>query len=1190
MACSSLLRLMIMPFVFAVLVTSVAHGAIVEHTFNVGNLSISQLCQPARIITAVNGQLPGPTINTSEGDTVVIHLVNTSPYNMTIHWHGRGSQWADGPAMITQCPVRPGSNYTYRFNVTNQEGTLWWHAHISFLRATVYGAIVIKPRGGADAYPFPKPDNEQVILLGEWWNANVYDLERMAFLTGIPARSADAYTINGKPGDFYNCSDGNNTYMFQVRRNETNLLRIINAALNTPLFVKLANHSFTVVAADASYTTPYPTDVVVISPGQTVDALLVPDADAAASPRGRYYIAASPYDSAIPNGPAFSQTTATAIVEYVGEGTNLTSPPNLPPRPEYNDTPTAHRFFSNLTALIIPGNPTVPLAVDTRMFVTIGLGVSDCQPAQLLCNRSAPPVFAASMNNNSFVPPTKISMLEAHFNNATEGVYTRDFPDTPPVVFDYTGDESDNATLQYTNKTTKVKTLRYNETVEMVLQDTRLIAKENHPMHIHGINFFVLAQGFGNYDEVNDPAKFNFVNPQERNTIAVPTGGWAVIRFVANNPGMWYMHCHYEAHLDFGLAMVFEVLDGPTPETSLPPPPADLPHSDEELRGMWYRHCHDEAHLDFGLVMVFEPPSPLNPGARDAGFRLRRRWCGSGESVGAGTSSYKGSRSAEEVGNMSISQLCMPERIITAVNGQLPGPTIFANEGDTVVVHMVNESPHGIFQRGTQWADGPAMVTQCPVHPGGNYTYRFNVTGQEGTLWWHAHISFHRATVYGALIIKPRGGAAAYPFPKPDEEEIVILGEWWNADVNQLHVDATETGRAAPHADNYTINGKPGASSGCADPNQTHKFELKQNKTYMLRIINAGLNTPLFFKIANHSFNVVAADACYTKPYTSDIVVVSPGQTVDALLIPDAGVAALGGSYYMAVTPYNSAANTPANILYSLTTATAVVEYSGSTPTVPPVMPRLPEYGDTATAHRFWSNMTALVPNRVPLAVKAHMFVTVGMGDTFCGPEQTRCMPNPAINGTIFASSMNNASFILPKTTSMLEAMYRKNSTGVYTRDFPDTPPIVFDYTANVAVPEETTLKHTFKSTKVRKLKYNETVQMVLQNTRLVDKESHPMHLHGFNFFVLAQDFGNYNETTDPAKFNLIDPQERNTVAVPTGGWAVIRFVADNPGMWFMHCHFDSHLDFGLGMVFEVEDGPTPDTKLPPPPSDLPQC
>ena len=114
--------------------------------------------------------------------------------------------------MVTQCPVQPGGNYTYRFNVTEQEGTLWWHAHISFLRATVYGALVLRPRGGAEAYPFPtKPDREETVILGEWWNDNVYDLEQMAFLTGFTARNADAYTINGKPGDLYNCSNVNRT-------------------------------------------------------------------------------------------------------------------------------------------------------------------------------------------------------------------------------------------------------------------------------------------------------------------------------------------------------------------------------------------------------------------------------------------------------------------------------------------------------------------------------------------------------------------------------------------------------------------------------------------------------------------------------------------------------------------------------------------------------------------------------------------------------------------------------------------------------------------------------------------------------------------------------------------------------------------------------------------------------------------
>jgi FtsP/CotA-like multicopper oxidase with cupredoxin domain len=65
------------------------------------------------------------------------------------------------------------------------------------------------------------------------------------------------------------------------------------------------------------------------------------------------------------------------------------------------------------------------------------------------------------------------------------------------------------------------------------------------------------------------------------------------------------------------------------------------------------------------------------------------------------------------------------------------------------------------------------MITQCPIQPSGEFTYAFNVTGQEGTLWWHAHSSMLRATIYGALIIKPRGG---YPFPAPHAEIPILLG------------------------------------------------------------------------------------------------------------------------------------------------------------------------------------------------------------------------------------------------------------------------------------------------------------------------------------------------------------------------------------------------------------------------------
>lgn len=319
------------------------------------------------------------------------------------------------------------------------------------------------------------------------------------------------------------------TYRLKVQANSTYLLRIINAGVNTPLFFKVAGHTFTVVAADASYTTPYKTDLIVVAPGQTVDALMLSDA----RPSRRYYMVASPYQSALPN-LGFSETMATGIVEYAGAPRMARRRPLMARMPPFTSKSTAHRFFSNLTALVLPGRPTVPLTVDTSMFVTIGLGSAVCRPEQTRCDGNQT-VFAASMNNASFVLPTGMSLLEAHYRNVT-GVYTRDFPDKPSFEFDYTKPPSDLDDL--TTKSTKVKTVAYNSTVEMVLQNTALVARESHPMHLHGHNFFVVAQGFGNFDNNTAVKRYNLVNPQERNTLAVPPGGWAVIRFVANNPGI----------------------------------------------------------------------------------------------------------------------------------------------------------------------------------------------------------------------------------------------------------------------------------------------------------------------------------------------------------------------------------------------------------------------------------------------------------------------------------------------------------------------------------------------------------------------------------------------------------------------------------------------------------------------------
>ena len=73
--------------------------------------------------------------------------------------------WSDGPEYITQCPIQPGANFTYMIQLTEEEGTVWWHAHSDWTRATVHGAFVIHPANGT-TFPFPTPYKEIPIILG----------------------------------------------------------------------------------------------------------------------------------------------------------------------------------------------------------------------------------------------------------------------------------------------------------------------------------------------------------------------------------------------------------------------------------------------------------------------------------------------------------------------------------------------------------------------------------------------------------------------------------------------------------------------------------------------------------------------------------------------------------------------------------------------------------------------------------------------------------------------------------------------------------------------------------------------------------------------------------------------------------------------------------------------------------------
>jgi len=75
----------------------------------------------------------------------------------------------------------------------------------------------------------------------------------------------------------------------------------------------------------------------------------------------------------------------------------------------------------------------------------------------------------------------------------------------------------------------------------------------------------------------------------------------------------------------------------------------------------------------------------------------------------------------------------------------------------------------------------------------------------------------------------------------------------------------------------------------------------------------------------------------------------------------------------------------------------------------------------------------------------------------------------------------------------------------------------------------------------------------------------HPIHLHGHDFFFLAQGAGTYNSSV---MLNLENPPRRDTAMLPSTGYLVIAFLSDNPGLWLMHCHIGWHTSEGFGLQF----------------------
>ncbi|KAK7835088.1 laccase-6 [Quercus suber] len=495
-----------------------------------------------------------------------------------------------------------------------------------------------------------------------------------------------------------------------------------------------------------------------------------------------------------------------------------------------------------------------------------------------------------------------------------------------------------------------------------------------------------------------------------------------------------------------------------------------------------------------------------------------------------------------------ITKLCNTKELVT-VNGIFPGPVIYAQEDDRIIVKITNETPynttiHWYVNPINAWSQAETIML---------VRWAFVHHTVSNSVWPNFYVRVHIGESKGHLFL------ACSCFLAPGHTLWSLRGiskargEYYNKDVVQLERATVASGGNPPITDAYTINGHPGPNYNCSN-NDVYKIDVVPGKTYLLRLINAGLNSENFFAIANHKLTIVEADAEYTKPFTTERVMLGPGQTINVLVTANQPI----GKYSMAMGPYSSAKGAA----FQNISAIAHFQYIGAVTNSVSLPAQLPSFSDNLAVKTVMDGLKSLNTVNVPKEIDANLFITIGLNVQKC-QSKTPNQNCQGLNNGVMAASMNNISFIKPQI-SLLEAYYKKIN-GSFTEDFPGVPLKFYDFVNGAPnnIPNDT---QALNGTRVKVLEYGTRVQLILQDTGTVTTENHPIHLHGYSFYVVGYGTGNYNPQT--ANFNLVDPPYMNTIGVPA----------------------DIHQTWGLGTSFIVKNGEGVLETLPHPPADLPRC
>ncbi|KAL6451112.1 FET3 Iron transport multicopper oxidase FET3 [Candida maltosa Xu316] len=531
-------------------------GQIHKFDWNVSYISANPDGLHERRMIGINNHWPNPTIRVKKNDRVIINLTNSLPdRNTSLHFHGLFQKNYNGQDGPEFVTQCPiAPGFTFVYDFNVTDQTGTYWYHSH--SGSQYGDGL---RGlfiiEDDEFPY-EYDEDVTLSVGDHYHLESPEI-MTKFMTRFNPTGAEPIPQNGLFNETKNVT-------WNVKPDTTYLLRVVNMGLFVSHYVFVEDHTFTIVEVDGVVVEPYEVDSLYLTAAQ------------------RYVVFVNILDETMLDIlPSDLQIVSTNWVVY-DESVEL--PKHLPYH-DFEGTLKPLKGFDDfdlkpLAKTKLLPEPDYTIQVNLTMEV-LGDGIT-----------------YAAFNGITFTPPkvpTLYTVLSSDKNVTTDqSIY---------------GSNTNSFVLQD------------DEVVEIILNNHD---PGKHPFHLHGHNFQLISRFNGDEDHevFFDPNNETFTDypeyPMIRDTVEVKANGFMVLRFKANNPGVWFFHCHVDWHLEQGLALL--LIENPL-EIKNSQSKISSNHIDAcEAVGMKYKG-NAAGNLDF-LDLHGEnlQPKPLPPGFTFKGY------------------------------------------------------------------------------------------------------------------------------------------------------------------------------------------------------------------------------------------------------------------------------------------------------------------------------------------------------------------------------------------------------------------------------------------------------------------------------------------------------------------------------------------------------------------------------------------